>query len=76
MEARVAVLEQIAKETRASLDRIEKRFDRLDARFDKVDARFDKVDERHHADFRKLFGALITASLGLAAMIAHALKWF
>lgn len=75
MEARIAVLEQIAKDTKASLDRIEKRFDRIDTRFDKVDARFDRVDDRHERDFRILFGALITVALGLASLMAHAFKW-
>lgn len=75
MEARVAVLEQIVKEIRASLDRIEKRFDRLDARLD-------KVDERHHQDFRLLFKTIIALALGLGGLllgllgvVAHGFKW-
>ena len=75
MEARVAVLEQITKETKASLDRIEQRFDRLDSRLD-------KVDERRERDFRLIFGAIITLALGLGTLmlgllgiVAHGFKW-
>lgn len=75
MEARVAVLEQIAKETKASLDRIEQRFDRLDSRLD-------KVDERRERDFRLIFGAIISLALGLGTLmlgllgiVAHGFKW-
>ncbi|GBQ64851.1 hypothetical protein AA103196_0988 [Ameyamaea chiangmaiensis NBRC 103196] len=69
MQARVAVLEQIAKDTKAPLDRIEKRMDR-------IDTRFDKFDERHDRDFRLTFGALITTALGLAALMAKGFHWF
>lgn len=65
MEPRIAVLEQIAKDTKATLDRIEKRFD----------ARFDKVDERHERDFRLTMGALIGAVLGLAGLMAKGFHW-
>jgi len=46
MEARVAVLEQIAKETRDALVRLDRRFDDVDKRFDEIDKRFDAVDKR------------------------------
>ncbi|HEX3400649.1 MAG TPA: hypothetical protein VHT74_10005 [Acetobacteraceae bacterium] len=38
MESRVAVLEQIARSTNASLERIERRFDAIDRRFDAFSA--------------------------------------
>ncbi len=50
MESRVAVLEQIARSTVASLERIERRLDSMDtgysARFDVIDRRFDTIDRR------------------------------
>ncbi len=62
MEARVAVLEQIAKDTRDVL--VEMKRDIRDIRNDQ------KID------FRLLFGALITVAVGLAAIMAHGFKWF
>lgn len=79
MDARVAVLEQIAKGTRDTLKEIrddmrEIRGDirRLDGR---MEARFTAVDARHDRDFRITFGALITPAVGLAALMAHGFKW-
>jgi uncharacterized protein YhaN len=46
MESRVAVLEQIARTTVASLERIERHFDAVDRRFDAIDRRFDAIDRR------------------------------
>ena len=46
-ESRVTVLEQIARTTVASLERIERRFDAVDRRFDAIDRRFDAVDGRY-----------------------------
>lgn len=37
LEARVAVLEQIARSTLAALERLDRRFDRNDSRFDAID---------------------------------------
>jgi hypothetical protein len=69
MEARVAVLEQIAKDTKEILVEM------------KRDIRELRQDQK--SDFRILFAALITATLGLAGMIAglgvimaHGFKWF
>jgi hypothetical protein len=46
MESRVATLEQIARTTAATLERIELRFDAIDQRFDLIDRRFDAIDSR------------------------------
>ena len=54
MESRVAVLEQIARTTVASLERIERRFDAVDRRFDAIDRRFDAVDGRYVSRFDTL----------------------
>lgn len=75
MEARVAVLEQIAKSTEASLARIESRFDRIDSKFDAVNGKFDTVTTRHDKDFRITFGAVITVALGLAGLMAKGFHW-
>lgn len=61
LPARVAVLEQIAKDTRDVLK---------DMREDSKAMR-----ERSERDFRLLFGALITAALGMAGLLAHGFKW-
>ena len=68
LSPRVAVLEQIATSTKEMLTRIE--------------TRIDKIDERHERDFRVLFGAIITATLGIGGLllgllgvVAHGFKW-
>lgn len=68
MESRVAVLEQIARTTTASLDRIERRIDALSA--------------EQRADFRWLLGIMLggfAAMLGgfgaLLGAMAHGFHW-
>ena len=60
MESRVAVLEQIARNTVASLERIERRFDTVDRRFETLDgrysSRFDTVDRRFDTLDRRIDG--------------------
>jgi hypothetical protein len=68
MEARIAVLEHIAKTTAATLERLEQRqeilidridqrqeafLDRMDRRFDAVERRFEAVDRRFEASDRR-----------------------
>ena len=68
MEARVAVLEQIARTTAASLERIERRLDLVAA--------------AQRNDFRWLLGMMVTATgttlaafLGLLGVMAHGFHW-
>jgi hypothetical protein len=61
MEARVAVLEQIAKNTEKVLDQMH------------ADVRELRADQK--TDFRILFGALIVATLGLAGLMARGFHW-
>lgn len=61
MEARIAKLE-------ASMEHVQQ-----DIRDIKTDVRDIKTDAK--TDFRLLFGALIAATLGLAAMMAHGFRW-
>ncbi len=75
MESRVAVLEQIARTTAASLERLERRFDTLEQRLDSF------VREQR-ADFRWLLGITLggfTAMLGgfgvLLGVMAHGFHW-
>ena len=55
MEARIAVLEHIAKTTVATLERLEQRqdqlLDRMDRRFDAIDRRFETMDRKFEAKF-------------------------
>jgi hypothetical protein len=84
MEARVAVLEQIARDTAATLQRLERRFDAVDHRFDNVDRRIDAVAvaEAQRAEFRWLLGVVLggfaTVLGGIGAMLgvmAHGFHW-
>jgi hypothetical protein len=61
MESRVAVLEQIARTTSASLERIERRMDLLAA------------DQR--ADFRWLLGIMLGGFGALLGVMAHGFHW-
>jgi hypothetical protein len=68
MEARVAVLEQIARSTVASLERIERRLDLVAA--------------AQRDDFRWLLGMMVAATgttlavfLGLLGVMAHGFHW-
>lgn len=90
MEARVAILEHIARTTVETLARIERRFDTVDGRFAAVDGRFEAVERRldamateHQASFRGLLGVMLAgwgSVLGvLGAMfglMAHGFHWF
>jgi len=75
MESRVAVLEQIARNTSATLERIDRRFDAIDRRFDALSA-------EHRADFRWLLGVVLggfAAMLGgfgaMLGVMAHGFHW-
>jgi hypothetical protein len=63
MEARVAVLEQIARTTCTALERIERRLDSMDRRIDAV------VTE-HRADFRWLLGLMLAQTGALLGAMA------
>ena len=72
MEARVAVLESIAAQTSATLAEI-----RQEMREMRTEMRTEFHDLRriHERDFRITFGAIITTTVGLAALIAHVAHW-
>jgi len=79
MEARLAVLEEIASSTRAVLKEI--RDDIRDIRNDIRDLRNEMrteikaVRDRQDADLRLVFGALVAVTLGLAGLMAKGFHW-
>jgi hypothetical protein len=86
MESRVAVLEQIARATVASLDRIERHLDtmegRSDGRFTGIDGRFAGMDRRidalaaqHRADFRWLIGIMLGGFGAMLGVMARGFHW-
>jgi hypothetical protein len=68
MEARLAVLEEIASSTRAVLKEI--RDDIRDLR-----SELKSVRDRQDADLRLVFGALVAVALGLAGLMAKGFHW-
>ncbi len=68
MEARVAVLEQIARTSMASSERIERRFDAMERRFDALTA-------EHRADFRWLLGIMLGGFGAMLGVMAHGFHW-
>jgi hypothetical protein len=79
MEARLRVLEEIAASTKVIL--AEMRADQREARremtagFALLRGEMTAIDQRRERDFRLTFGAIITTTLGLAYLIAHAAHW-
>jgi hypothetical protein len=65
MESRVSVLEQIARTTTASLDRIERRMDMHAA----------ELRAEHGADFRWLPGIMLGGFGALLGAMAHGFHW-
>lgn len=61
MESCVAVLEQIARTTTASLERIERRLDAQAA--------------EHRSDFRRLLGIMLGGFGALLGAMAHGFHW-
>jgi uncharacterized coiled-coil protein SlyX len=83
MEARVAVLEEIASaakqatlELRNEARETNRRMDGLRDRMDGLRDRMDGLRDTGEANFRIMFGALITTALGLAALMAKGFHWF
>jgi hypothetical protein len=79
MEARVRVLEEIAANTKTLLGEIkaEQRAGFTEMRSEQRALRSEVlgIDQRRERDFRITFGAIITATLGLAFLIARPARW-
>ena len=78
MESRVAILEQIARTTIASLERIERRFDAVDRRFDAVERRVDAIDRKFDArdgQYASRFDALDRRIDGLTSEHRRDFRW-
>ncbi len=91
MEARVAVLEEIARNTAKVLERIEANMARMDERMtkmderindrmEKMDERFDKrmshLEDRQSSDFKWLLGTQLGIATFIFATLAHGFHWF
>jgi hypothetical protein len=81
MESRVAVLEQIARTTVASLERIERRFEAIDRRLEAFDRRFEGLDRRidaltmtYRADFCWLLGIILGGFGAMLGVMAHGFR--
>ena len=72
MEARITVLEEIAKSTKDALGDI--RADVRELRTE-ISGGMRGLRTTHDRDFRIVFGAMIAAALGLAWLMAHGFHW-
>ncbi len=83
---RVAVLEEIARGTKAALDRIERRLDTMDGRldrmtstfdgwFERMEARIDRIASEHRTDFRRLLSLILGGNGALLGIMAHGVHW-
>jgi len=90
MEARVAVLEQIARTTVTVLDRIERRLetsvDRIEQRLDRAEAsgradfqrietRLGAIEANARADYRWVLGIMLGGFASLLGVMAHGFHW-
>lgn len=69
MEARVAVLEEIASATKTALDR-------LDRRMDGVASEMRDLRSDQRTDFRWLMGIMLGTWASTMAIMAHGFHWF
>ncbi len=80
MEARVAVLEQIAADTRETLREIKEHLLRMEENhrtdFRRLETDFRRLEEHQRGDFRLLLSAGAAATMGLGALMAHGFHWF
>jgi hypothetical protein len=75
MESSVAVLEQIARTTATSMERIERRFDAIERRFDAFERRLDALAADQRADFRWQLGISLGGFGALLGVMAHGFHW-
>jgi hypothetical protein len=78
MESRVAVLEQIARATVDSLERIGRQFDAVDRRFGTIDRRFDAVEKESDTDdgrYASRFDTLDRRTDSLASEHRRDFRW-
>jgi hypothetical protein len=73
MEARVAVLEQIAADIKETLKEIKDYLLRME---ENHKADFRRLEEHQGSDLRLLLSAGAAATIGLAALMAHGFHWF
>jgi hypothetical protein len=72
MEARVAVLEEIASATKHAVAGLQQEVHDLRTETSRRD---EALRDAIETDFRVMFGALITVALGLAALMAKGFHW-
>ncbi len=76
MEARVAVLEEIASATKQATADLRTEARETNRRIDALRDTVDALRDAGEVNFRIMFGALITTALGLAALMAKGFHWF
>ena len=76
MEARVAVLEEIASATKQATADLRTEARETNRRIDALRDTVVALRDAGEVNFRIMFGALITTALGLAALMAKGFHWF
>jgi hypothetical protein len=76
MEARVAVLEEIARNTEKMLERMDERMGRIEDRMTRIEDRMTQMVDRQTADVRWLLVLGIGATGFICALLGHGFHWF
>jgi hypothetical protein len=76
MDARVAVLEEIASATKQATAGLRTEVRETNCRMDALRDTIDALRDTGEVNFRIMVGALITTALGLAALMAKGFHWF
>ncbi len=78
-EPRLAVPEEIARSTKATLERIDRRLDSIENRVialqSNMDSRFIAIQSDQRSDFRWLLGVGLGAFGAIFGLLAHAQHW-
>ena len=75
IETRVAILEQIARNTEALLKLLDQRMERIETRMERIETRIDRIEDRMERHFLWLLGLYLAGFASLLGVLAHGFHW-